>query len=121
MPAKRKENPSHGTLHKWLRETYPKAGVCEHCGREGKTHWAAKDHANYTRNIEDYLELCPRCHVQYDDRMPPSQKGATLSDEHLAAICEGRRRGAAIRRELGIPDPGSVASAMSRRTAHASA
>lgn len=110
-PNKRSANPGHSAIHNFLARHYTKSGRCDHCGREGKTHWAAKDHSNYTRNIEDYMELCPKCHVEYDHRPPPSRRGATLSPEHLAAICEGRRRGAARRRQLGLPDPGGAANA----------
>lgn len=82
----------YNAVHKWLRENFPKSGRCEQCGVEGKTHYAAKDHNNYTRNREDYMELCSRCHLAYDGHRPPSQKGAKLSHEHIEALQSGRRR-----------------------------
>ena len=60
-----KENPSYNTLHRWLIDNYKKTGKCFNCEREGKTHWARVS-KTYTRNIEDYRELCPKCHIHYD-------------------------------------------------------
>lgn len=92
MPAHRKERPTYSGIHAWIRRNYTKSERCEHCGRKGKTHWAAKDHRNYTRNREDYMELCPKCHLAYDGHKPPSQKGKKISAAHIEALQAGRRR-----------------------------
>src|SRR3990167_8145556 len=44
-------------IHLWLRRHYPKSGVCERCGRVGKTNLASINGHNYTRNREDYAEM----------------------------------------------------------------
>jgi hypothetical protein len=53
-------------LHLWLRRWYPKKNVCEHCGREGKTDYASITGHVYSRNLADYAEVCPSCHLKMD-------------------------------------------------------
>lgn len=60
-----KEKPSYMTIHKWLQSKAKKRGHCQNCKRTGKTHWANISGV-YTRNIEDYRELCPGCHLKLD-------------------------------------------------------
>lgn len=58
---------SPATIHWRLRLDYPPTNVCEECGAIGATHYAFKRHPElHTRNREDYRELCPPCHVQFD-------------------------------------------------------
>lgn len=52
-------------LHEWVRKTLWKNSICQHCGRKTDTHWANKSH-EYNRDVNDWLELCPRCHGKYD-------------------------------------------------------
>lgn len=72
----------HG-IHIWMRRRYPKSGTCDHCNqtpprvnciRRGKqttkdaTVYAFMYHPEpYTRNREDYLELCWGCHLKFDE------------------------------------------------------
>jgi hypothetical protein len=54
--------------HDWINRHYPRTGVCESCGVEGKTHYAFTKHPErHTRNRDDYRELCPKCHLIYDE------------------------------------------------------
>jgi hypothetical protein len=61
-------------LHKWIRKTFTKTGICDLCkrklgtsGRGKGTEWAFLRHPGpYTRRREDYIELCRRCHVRFD-------------------------------------------------------
>jgi hypothetical protein len=61
-------------LHHWLRKELKKTGICEECSREVGpnghlgTHFAFRFHGqmNYTRNRDDYRELCPACHMNFD-------------------------------------------------------
>lgn len=65
---------SSNAAHTWLLYNYPKTGVCEECGKKGKTHHAFQHHpARHTRNRADYRELCPLCHRRFDAqwRKPP--------------------------------------------------
>jgi hypothetical protein len=53
--------------HLWLLQTSPKTGICERCGKSAKTHHAFKgENGKWSRNREDYLELCPSCHKRFD-------------------------------------------------------
>ncbi len=63
----------YAAIHRWLRHWHPKTGICERChvdvgpkGRGG-THYALRNQTEpYTRDRDDYLELCPACHVRFD-------------------------------------------------------
>ena len=59
------DGAAYSTVHLWLRDHYKKKGICEHCLKEKITEWANIE-GNYTRNREDYLELCRSCHKKYD-------------------------------------------------------
>lgn len=69
--------PSYMAIHKWLATHFPKSGICEHCGGASKK--MANDYAlihgrEYSREREDYLELCRSCHRKYD-KSPTLRKG----------------------------------------------
>jgi len=77
FPDRLKPNAKKQSVHKWLRIHFPKTGICETCGEERGargargTHFAFLHHPDpYTRNREDYRELCPRCHLILDGRLP---------------------------------------------------
>jgi hypothetical protein len=58
---------SKGSLHGYLLKHHPPKDECEHCGsREYPTQHALKHGSEYTLDINDYLDLCPKCHKQYD-------------------------------------------------------
>lgn len=58
--------PSYSAVHQYLRSHFPKAGRCEQCGLEGRTVYALTHGKSYSRDREDYRELCQRCHIIYD-------------------------------------------------------
>jgi hypothetical protein len=62
----REKQGYHG-IHKWVSRKYGKASKCEFCGVEGlKTYnWANLDH-KHSRDIKDWRQLCPSCHIKYD-------------------------------------------------------
>jgi len=71
--AWRGEKGSYGTKHTWIRKYYGNPLKCEWCGVVGKRnkrswtiHWANKT-GKYTRNKDDYIGLCTRCHHKLDD------------------------------------------------------
>ena len=53
-------------VHQHLRSHHKKTGVCDFCKEEKRTQNAKKHDREYTRNIEDYHELCYSCHNRYD-------------------------------------------------------
>jgi hypothetical protein len=69
------ENISYSTKHKFLKKTFGNPARCECCGILGEKNkgnkWSiqwAKKTENYTRNIEDYLGLCTKCHSNFDGK-----------------------------------------------------
>jgi hypothetical protein len=82
----RGDDASYRALHGYLCKHYPKAGVCEECGERKPTDYALIHGRTYSRNREDYRELCRRCHLRYD------LGGVKKSPEAIARITAGLHR-----------------------------
>ena len=52
-------------LHTWVYRNLGKATKCNKCGSEKNVQWANKSR-KYLRNINDWLQLCIKCHNEYD-------------------------------------------------------
>lgn len=59
------DNIGYSHLHVWVRNNRLKSGKCEHCGLIKITDWANKSH-KYKRRLDDWIELCRKCHIAYD-------------------------------------------------------
>lgn len=59
------KNVKYKGLHMWVSNNFSKEGVCELCGKSGRTEWSNKKHT-YFRNRGDWQEVCPKCHAKYD-------------------------------------------------------
>ncbi len=60
------DNACYRAKHSLVQRTKGKAIKCSECGEDKKRiHWANIDH-KYSRNLEDYIALCAKCHVEYD-------------------------------------------------------
>ncbi len=63
------DNVGYCGIHLWIRKTYGEPTTCEHCQTGNLTghyiHWASKS-KNYTRNRENWMRLCAKCHRLYD-------------------------------------------------------
>jgi hypothetical protein len=59
---------SYKAIHIWLNRNHPRTGVCDKCFARGKTDYAKIGEA-YTRNRDDYRELCRRCHMAFDSEL----------------------------------------------------
>lgn len=57
----------YSAKHTWIESIKGSPSKCEHCGTEDskKFEWANIDH-KYSRNPDDYIRLCHRCHAKYD-------------------------------------------------------
>lgn len=63
----RGEEASYRAIHGYLCAHYPKSGICDECSRStSRTEYALIHGREYTRNREDYRELCRPCHMRYD-------------------------------------------------------
>lgn len=57
-------------IHTVLERNHPKTGICEECGKAGKTDYAFKCHPEpHTRDRDDYRELCRSCHRYFDNAL----------------------------------------------------
>ena len=61
------DTAGYRAIHTYVNKHFPKSGICEECKEVKRTDYALiKDHS-YSRNREDYRELCKRCHNAYDE------------------------------------------------------
>lgn len=71
--------PTVRTIHSTLAREHPKTGVCEECGRRGKTHYAFQRHPEpHTMDRADYRELCASCHHKFDAWLWPKRRFPTV-------------------------------------------
>lgn len=84
---------SYRALHGYLCAHYPKTGICVECGRPAnRTEYALIHGRTYSRNRDDYQEMCRPCHVKYDlggRPRPPEVMARTSAG--LAAYWERQR------------------------------
>lgn len=59
------DDVGYSGLHMWIRKEKGRKYICEWCGSKGATHFANLDH-EYTRDLDTWAELCPKCHRNYD-------------------------------------------------------
>lgn len=68
-------------VHTWLNKNYGKANHCEHCSKPSKRfEYALKHGFKHERNIDNYIQLCTKCHRLYD--MTPEKR--VKATQHLA-------------------------------------
>ena len=65
-PAWKGDNASYNAIHAYLRKHKKKPDECEKCGKKAKRLELAKISEEYTRNAEDYIYLCCKCHKIQD-------------------------------------------------------
>ncbi len=55
-------------LHHWVNQQLGRPSICSECGKseeETRIHWANKNH-EYKREKSGWINLCAKCHYQYD-------------------------------------------------------
>jgi hypothetical protein len=57
---------NYSYIHDWNNRLQKKLGSCEFCGLEKKTEWALMHGKEHKRGLDNYLELCKKCHISYD-------------------------------------------------------
>jgi len=70
-PAWKGDNVSYKSLHQWIQRKKGIAKICSRCGKEKTGRdvgWANIDH-KYSRNLNDYIALCNKCHTDYDKKL----------------------------------------------------
>lgn len=77
------DDASYRALHTYVNKHYPKKGICEECEQIKPTDYALIHGRKYSRNREDYWELCRVCHTTYDRKKdhgePPMMTGNDIS------------------------------------------
>lgn len=56
---------SYSALHYWVKRKLGKPKKCILCNSIKRVQWANKSH-KYKRDLDDWLELCQKCHIKYD-------------------------------------------------------
>lgn len=66
-PAWKGENAGYKALHLWVSYRKKRNNICEKCGTKVSIKYEfANISGRYKRDIDDYMELCKRCHIYYD-------------------------------------------------------
>ncbi len=76
-------------VHAHMRKYHPRVGRCEYCARVGATEYATKVKP-WTRNRDDYFELCRRCHKWFD-RASHCGYGHPFNEANAYRDKEGKR------------------------------
>lgn len=63
---------SYRGLHQWIVRKLGTPDTCSLCSKSGlkgrAIHWASKNHS-YSRNLDEWIRLCSKCHGSYDRRV----------------------------------------------------
>lgn len=60
------EDASYTAKHIWINSNHGSANKCELCSTNVKRyHWSNLDN-KYSRDIKDWIQLCPSCHKKFD-------------------------------------------------------
>lgn len=74
MEIRKEKLINYSYIHEWNLKNHPKSGKCIDCGLENRTEWALIHGKEHARGIDNYRELCIKCHRQYD-KHPAWNKG----------------------------------------------
>lgn len=82
------------SLHRWVYSKLGSPRKCDHCGttNASKYQWANRT-GKYLQELDDWIRLCPRCHIHYDGTFKnllgskkgrvPWNKGLTRADPRV--------------------------------------
>lgn len=65
-PAWLGNDATYNAKHRWLQKHMPRTGTCARCKTSEKKLDIACKNGKYTRNFDDYMWLCRKCHFEYD-------------------------------------------------------
>lgn len=68
------DNAGYWAIHTWVRKTLGRATKCSSCGETNKRIEWANISGKYKRDINDWKQLCCKCHAKFDD-LSEIQKG----------------------------------------------
>jgi hypothetical protein len=67
-PTWKGESAGYHSKHSWVLRCKGKAKICVDCGATKYIDWSNKDH-KYSRNLDDYVARCKKCHQAYDKKL----------------------------------------------------
>lgn len=59
------DNVGYSALHKWVYKKLGKANICNYCESIENIDWANISR-EYKRDTSDWMQLCRKCHINYD-------------------------------------------------------
>ena len=68
---------TYNSLHWWLRKTLGSAYRCEHPNCDGESpffQWALIKGKSYDRKVENFWQMCRKCHFKYDLKKSQKEK-----------------------------------------------
>jgi len=78
-PSWKGDKAGYFALHEWVRSNYKTADHCEYDpSHQGRFEWANIS-GSYLRDINDWVQLCAKCHRQYDRIRRGRYEGGQIS------------------------------------------
>jgi len=79
-------------IHLWLTKNFKKKRICEFCGKKSIwIDWAKLKNKEYKRERENFIELCRKCHTNYDRNKEYCINGHKQIPENLYNMKTGKR------------------------------
>lgn len=119
------EEKHYRNIHMWISNNYGRADHCQSpdCTKESTMfHWALKKGCDYTKNVNNFMQLCAKCHCLYDGRaeklknnkhtlnkFPSSETRAKMSKSRKGRISgmAGKKHSEETKQRMGVARRGS--------------
>lgn len=98
----------YDSIHGWLRRNFTKSHICSSCKTTSanKYDWALKKGCEYAKDINNFIELCRSCHLEYDYTEQRSQKVSISQTKSYLTNSERRaNQGKSLRKEIEKYNP----------------
>ena len=83
-PSWKGDKASFKAIHSWISHNKPREYFCTICNESVRLTHFANISGEYKRDFDDYIELCPECHVLFDkltgNKQPVSFKKVICPD-----------------------------------------
>ncbi len=109
-PAWKGNNAGMNAKHKYLNTHYPRKKICTICHNKTKTFYCFKEYhksngfENYTRDINDYIEMCQSCHDKHDYKIgvrTPYKRNKELNKK-MSITITGTTKSSECKKKLSI-------------------
>jgi hypothetical protein len=83
---RRKQSSKYRELHTWIVKNYGKANHCVFCDTTtAKRYDWANISGEYKKDINDYIQLCRSCHIDYDKNKLTGNFGCCVNGHKLTS------------------------------------